>query len=80
MNMEKACERVLEKMPDMRINSILQLDSGWVFSFCNAQGQGAIISPMLVKKETGEITDFFPPDHLDELEDAVELKVPDRYS
>lgn len=76
MDMEKACRIVLEQMPGKRINSILQVETGWIFGFCDVDGQVIRISPMFVNKENGEVSVYFPPDHMEELESAVEMEIP----
>ncbi len=57
------------------LNGVLELQSGWVFSFELVQEDGSRVKipQLMVLRGTGEAGEFFLPDYLQELRRAVKF-------
>lgn len=65
--------------PDLKISTAYDIGRGWYFGFVSIKtGEVPDISPIFVSKETGEISTFFPPDHIDEYLKAVKVELPEK--
>lgn len=57
------------------LNEVLELQSGWVFSFALVRGDGscARLPQLMVLRSTGEAGEFFLPDYLQEISGATKF-------
>ena len=45
------------------ISGITRIKGGYLFGFCNKDGDEKIINPVFVNEDTGKAEIYFPPDH-----------------
>ena len=62
-----AREQVIEKYPELVINSVGKIEKGWIFSFKSRDEKKLRISPVFVAENDGRIETFFPIEHQAEL-------------
>lgn len=74
MTVKDATRLIKEKYG--HFNNILDIGDAWVFSICGDSGEELDMPPIAVNKKTGGASTFFPPDHLNELQNAVEIQAP----
>lgn len=80
ITLENACILAEKTMPGCRVNSAFDIETGWIFGFINEKtGIEVDLSPTFISKETGEAKVFFPPDHIEELDKAIEIEIPKAY-
>ena len=62
-----AREKVIEKYPELVIDSVGKIEKGWIFSFKRRGGKNDRISHVFVEENDGRIETFFPIEHQVEL-------------
>lgn len=73
MKLEDAIKKV-EDFSGLCVSSALDIGHSYVFSLTDkTNGDDPDDAPLAIEKGSGEIKSFFPPDHLDELNDAEEI-------
>lgn len=75
MKLEEAIKKAEKEYKGMKVDTALDIGEAWVFGFCGENGEEVDISPCLIHKESGEIDVFFPPAHIKELENAIEIEL-----
>lgn len=73
MTIKEAIKKAESEYKGLTVCNALELDNRFVLSFCGANLEPVDVSPCSVDKRSGKIEDFFPPEHLAELENAKEI-------
>ncbi len=80
INVEEACKAVHKIFKFRCIGAIKETSELFIISPCGNNGEILYISsPFSVDKKTGEVDDFFPPDHYEEFIKAVPVEIPEQY-
>ena len=65
-------------MESSEVDSIFDIGTSWVIGLRDAVTKEVPdVPPFQVFKEDGKVDVFFPPDHLEELENAIEVSIDD---
>lgn len=75
MDIREAISKAENAFAGLKVAYALDIGTAWVFGFIGENGEPVDISPCSVRKLTGEIEEFFPPDHIEELEMATEIEI-----
>lgn len=86
-NLEKACEIALQYFHDnygdiWSISNILELKDKWIISQCNSKNPDIVYfgnQPVAIDKKTFIATHYVITEHIDELLDAIEIEVPNKF-
>ena len=77
MNINRICEIALEYSKQECINSIVKIKSGFLFGFCDRDGNDLYINPVYVSESGRRVKSYFPPDHHDEV--LYHIVVPEEF-
>lgn len=83
----KACEIALQYFKNSygdiwTISGILELEDKWIFSQCNSKSPNTVYygnQPVAIDKKNFKTSFYIVTEHIDELEKAVEIEIPDKY-
>ncbi len=79
MTAEEACKIILQKKNMPYISGIVDIGYGYVIG-CTAFKHAVLCgNPTLIRKDTGEMSVYTVPDHLEELSNGKKIRVPDEY-
>lgn len=73
MTIKEAIKKAENEYKGLKVCNALELENSFVLGFCGANNEPVDISPCSVDKGSGKISEFFPPEHLAELENAKEI-------
>lgn len=79
ITLDEACKAAVHFMDIAYISSILKVQKGWLFSFCDEEGHGFFISPILVSCEDGDIVYSYGDVSEDAPSQITEETVPIQY-
>ncbi len=76
MTIKEAIKQYKEKYPYQNISEIFDIGSAWLVSAADKDtNEILLIPPISIDKITGEMKDFFPPDHEDEFDNAIPISI-----
>lgn len=61
------------------IGDVVDVGHSFIFWESDENGEFLETSAIAINKTTGKVTSYFEPDHWDELEKAIEIKIPKQY-
>lgn len=61
------------------VGAVFDIGHSFVISSIDETGEDLDTSPLAINKANGEITVYFPPDHWEELDKAIEIEIPKAY-
>lgn len=73
MTIKEAVKKAENEYKGLKVSSALDIGSAFVLGFSGENGEAVDISPCAVDKSTGNIVEFFPPEHLAELKKAAKI-------
>ncbi len=73
ITMEQAID-LFKKNTGSNVGAIFELPDKWVLEEVDEKGNAPDTSPLYVTKKDGKIGVFFPPDHFEEMENAVRIR------
>lgn len=79
IDVNAACELVIQMRPSERIGNITDIGHSYVLGLVNVNGETPDVSPFMVNKQTGSISVFFPPKHKEELKRGKHIETPEEY-
>lgn len=71
------CEKALSYSGQPCINSIVKIKRGFLFRFCDNEGNDLYINPVFVSDNGRKTNVYFPPDHDDEV--LYHIVIPEEY-
>ena len=75
IDIKKAIEKANKAVKGCVVSSAVDVGDRWVFGFKGTNGEEVDFSPISVTKENGEIEEYFPPHHIEELENGIEVEI-----
>lgn len=79
ITVEEACKIILDKAKVPYITGIVDVGYGYVIGCTAFKHEVLCCNPTLICKDTREMSAYTVPDHLEELSNGKEIRVPDEY-
>ena len=80
IDLYKAIDIFQNKIKNGLIGAIADVGHSFIFWEADENGEFLEASATAINKVTGKVTAYFEPEHWDELDKAIEIEVPKRYS
>ena len=65
--------KIFKSIEHEYVGTIFDVGHSFIISSVDENGDDMYLNPVAINKETGELTEYFPPDHWDEFENAIEI-------
>ena len=79
IDINMACELAIQNSPDERVAIITDIGHSFVLGMVGIHGEEIDQSPLMVNKQTGDISICFPPEHWRELKNGKLVATPKAY-
>lgn len=79
IGVEKACEIATTERNEPFVDVITDIGSGFVIGTMAEDGEVAEMFPVLVYKESGKAETFRVPEHIEEIKNGKQIKIPSKY-
>ena len=79
IGVEKACEIATTERNEPFVDVITDIGSGFVIGTMAEDGEVAEMFPVLVYKDSGKVETFRVPEHIEEIKNGKQIKIPSKY-
>ncbi|MDE5884883.1 MAG: hypothetical protein K2H29_07415 [Oscillospiraceae bacterium] len=79
IDLYKAIDIFRSEIKNVIIGAIVDVGHSFVFWEADENGEFLETAATAINKNTGKVTAYFEPDHWDELDKAIEIKIPEDY-
>lgn len=79
IGVEKACEIATTERNEPFVDVITDIGSGFVIGTMAEDGEVAEMFPVLVYKDSGKAETFRVPEHIEEMKNGKQIKIPSKY-